>query len=158
VTNPYPPIEVLTDDQVEAIHSASLTLLQHTGMRVLHGPARRLLAHAGADVDDDEQMVRLDKEMVEEYVAIAHHCFNLRARNPEHDLVIGGRGVVFSSVSGPAYCHDLDRGRRPGTYQEMCDYLRLVQALNIVHQEGGGPFEPLDLPKETSPEPSFSAR
>jgi trimethylamine--corrinoid protein Co-methyltransferase len=31
----------------------------------------------------------------------------------------------------------------------MCDYLRLVQSLNIVHQEGGGPFEAMDLPGDT---------
>jgi trimethylamine--corrinoid protein Co-methyltransferase len=44
---------------------------------------------------------------------------------------------------------DLDRGRRAGTYREMCDYLKVVQSLNVIHQEGGGPFEPLDLPAET---------
>jgi trimethylamine--corrinoid protein Co-methyltransferase len=31
----------------------------------------------------------------------------------------------------------------------MCDYLRLIQSLNVIHQEGGGPFEPLDLPANT---------
>jgi trimethylamine---corrinoid protein Co-methyltransferase len=31
----------------------------------------------------------------------------------------------------------------------MCDFLRLVQALNVLHQEGGCPFEPLDLPANT---------
>jgi trimethylamine--corrinoid protein Co-methyltransferase len=31
----------------------------------------------------------------------------------------------------------------------MCDYLRIVQSLNIIHQEGGGAFEAMDLPAET---------
>jgi trimethylamine--corrinoid protein Co-methyltransferase len=31
----------------------------------------------------------------------------------------------------------------------MCDFIKLVQSLNAVHQEGGGPFEPLDLPANT---------
>ena len=31
----------------------------------------------------------------------------------------------------------------------MCDYIRLVQSLEILHQEGGGPFEALDLPQES---------
>ncbi len=26
-----------------------------------------------------------------------------------------------------------------GTFAEMCDYLKLIQSLNILHQEGGGP-------------------
>jgi trimethylamine--corrinoid protein Co-methyltransferase len=31
----------------------------------------------------------------------------------------------------------------------MCDYLKLVQSLNVIHQEGGGGFEALDLPSAT---------
>ena len=31
----------------------------------------------------------------------------------------------------------------------MCDFIRLVQSLNIIHQEGGGPVEPLDLPAKS---------
>jgi trimethylamine:corrinoid methyltransferase-like protein len=69
--------------------------------------------------------------------------------NPNRSLSVGGRNCIFSSVGGPAYVMDLDRGRRAGTYREMCDYLKVVQSLNVIHQEGGGPFEPLDLPAET---------
>ncbi|NNJ65721.1 MAG: methyltransferase, partial [Xanthomonadales bacterium] len=38
---------------------------------------------------------------------------------------------------------------RRGSFGEVCDYLKLVQSLDIVHQEGGGPFEPIELPPET---------
>ena len=31
----------------------------------------------------------------------------------------------------------------------MCDFLRIVQSLNIIHQEGGGCFEPMDLPPQS---------
>ncbi len=31
----------------------------------------------------------------------------------------------------------------------MCDYIQLVQSLNVIHQEGGGPIEPTDLPAES---------
>ncbi len=40
---------------------------------------------------------------------------------------------------------DLTNGRRPGTAAEQADFLRVVQQLEIVHQEGGGPFEAMDL-------------
>jgi trimethylamine---corrinoid protein Co-methyltransferase len=87
--------------------------------------------------------------MVREKIALAPAEFELRARNPDHDLTIGGDNIVFASVGGPAFCCDLDNGRRPGNYEEMCDYLKLVQSLNIVHQEGGGVFEAMDLPAAT---------
>ncbi len=149
VVNLYKPVEVLTGEQVETIHRASLRVLNEIGMRVLEDGARDRLARAGAMVDHTSKMVRFDPAFVEEMVALAPPGFRLRARNPKHDVTVGGSHVIFSSVGGPSYCTDLDRGRRTGTYAEMCDYLRLVQSLNIVHQEGGGPFEPLDLPAET---------
>ncbi|MDH3990162.1 MAG: trimethylamine methyltransferase family protein, partial [Gammaproteobacteria bacterium] len=62
---------------------------------------------------------------------------------------IGDNNMVFASVGGPAFVSDLDNGRRPGNYEEMCDYFRVIQSLNIIHQEGGGCFEPMDLPPES---------
>lgn len=149
VVNPFPAAEPLEPEQVEAIHDASMEILERMGMRVLHRQAREVLASAGARVDHGEQMVRLDREMVAETIARAPAEFSLRARNPDRTLVIGGNRIVTTSVGGPPFCHDLDRGRRPGSYADMCDYLRIEQSLNVIHMEGGGPVEPVDLPVET---------
>ncbi len=149
VVNPYGPTAVLNDEQLERIIDSALTVLETQGMRFLEASSREQLAIAGADVDENSMMVRFDRNLVKEKLALAPAEFRLRARNPEHNLHVGGNHIVFASVGGPAFCSDLDKGRRPGTYAEMCDYLRLVQSLNIVHQEGGGPFEAMDLPGET---------
>lgn len=147
--NHHPPLEVLSADQLEQIHTASLDLLENSGMRVMHAGARQLLANAGADVDHDTEMVRFDRNLVMEKVALAPAEFTLHARNPAKNFKLGGNYLAFTSVGGPAYCNDLDRGRRRGTFDEACDYIRLVQSLDIIHQEGGGPFEPIELPAET---------
>ncbi len=149
VANPYAAIEVLDADQVEVILESAFQVLETQGMRFLEPGSRQRLRAAGADVDESSQMVRFDRDMVIEKVALAPAEFGLRARNPAHNLRIGGNNIVFGSVGGPAFCNDLDKGRRPGTYAELCDYLRLVQSLNIVHQEGGGAFEAMDLPAAT---------
>jgi trimethylamine--corrinoid protein Co-methyltransferase len=147
--NPHAPLEVLNPGQVDQIHQASLTLLENHGMRVLHEAARRMLAEAGADVDHDTQLVRFDRALVMEKVALAPSEVTLHARNPAKNFRLGGNHLAFTSVGGPAYCNDLDRGRRRGTFEEVCDYIRLVQSLDIIHQEGGGPFEAIELPAET---------
>ncbi len=147
VANPYAPSEVLSPDQVETIIDTSLDVLAAQGMRFLEPSSRDLLKNAGASIDGE--IVRFDPDLVRETVARAPSEFRLRARNPERDLTIGGAHTVFTSVGGPAFCSDLDNGRRPGNYAEMCDYLKLVQSLNIVHQEGGGAFEAMDLPAQT---------
>jgi trimethylamine--corrinoid protein Co-methyltransferase len=148
-SNPHAPLEVLSAEQVQQIHQASLTLLESPGIRVLHEGARDLLAGAGAEVDPDTQMVRFDRSLVMEQVALAPAEITLHARNPARNLTLGGSHLAFSSVGGPAYCNDLDRGRRRGSFDEVCDYLKLVQSLDIIHQEGGGPFEAIELPAET---------
>ncbi len=145
----YGPIELLSTDQVHAIHEAALSILEEIGMRVLDPQARARLAAAGCALDEGAMQVRFDRGMVEELVAKAPARFSLASRNPARNLEVGERDAFYSSVGGPAYCSDLDRGRRSGTYAEMCDYIKIVQSLNIIHQEGGGGFEALDRPAST---------
>ncbi len=147
VPRPYAPIEVLSAGHVAAIHTAALRVLAEIGLKVLEPRARGLFAQAGAGVV--EETVRLDPALVMRLLSTVPARFTLEARNPAHNLRIGGNDSVFASVGGPAYVMDNDRGRRDGTFAEMCDYLRLIQSLNVIHQEGGGPFEPLDLPADT---------
>ncbi|MCF1709244.1 trimethylamine methyltransferase family protein [Tabrizicola sp. J26] len=143
----YPPVEVLSADHLEAIHLAALKILSTVGMRVLEPAARDRYRRAGADVKGET--VRFDPAMVIERLATVPSQFTLAARNPARSLRLGGAEHVFASVGGPAYVMDNDRGRRDGTFAEMCDFLKLVQQINVIHQEGGGPFEPLDLPANT---------
>ncbi len=143
----YDPIRVISDDQVEAIHQSSLRLLATQGMRVLNGAAIAAYRGAGARVDGD--MVYLDPDMVMGHLATVPHSFRIAARNRARDLRFGGNDMVFSSVGGPAYVMDLDRGRRDGTFADMNDFLKLCQSLNVIHQESGGPLEPMDLPPRT---------
>ncbi|MBI1384834.1 MAG: methyltransferase [Rhizobiales bacterium] len=149
VRNPHPPIEILDPDQLDAIHDTSMRVLSEIGIRVLEGEARSLLRAAGAMVDEASMMVRFDPGLVEEMVGWAPSEVTLHARNPARNVTLGGNRIVFSSVMCPSFANDLDRGRRAGTFDEMLDFVRVVQALNVVHQAGGGGFEPLDLPAET---------
>ncbi len=98
---------------------------------------------------DSTRSVRLEPGQVEELVALAPSTFTLHARNPERDIVFGGANVVFGAVGGPAFVSDLDRGRRAGNQADFIDYVRLIGTLDVIHQEGGGPLEPTDLPVET---------
>jgi len=149
VVNPYAPIEILSADHIETIVHSALTVLKTQGMRFLEPGSRKIMKDAGAYVDETTMMVRFDPDLVREKVALAPSEYGLRARNPAHNLKVGGTNILFSSVGGPAFCSDLDKGRRPGAYAELCDYFRIIQSLNIIHLEGGGAFEAMDLPGET---------
>ncbi len=149
IVNPYRPVEILSADQVEAIHLASLRILREIGVEVLGDRAIDLLAAAGAEVDRGRRNVRLDDGLTEALIALAPSEFRLHARNPDRSLMFGGRHLVFGAVGGPAFVTDLDRGRRAGNFVDFEDYVRVIGSLDIVQQEGGGPLEPNDLPVPT---------
>ncbi len=139
----FPPTEIVSADQIEAIHQASLTILEEIGMDFLNDEARDLLARAGARIDG--LRVRFDRGLIENAIATCPERFTLHARNPAHDVILGGDYVAFGQVASAPNCTDLDRGRRPGAQADFRDFLRLAQAFNIIHLTGGYPVEPVDL-------------
>jgi trimethylamine---corrinoid protein Co-methyltransferase len=147
--NRYQPIAVLSADQIETIHHTALKLLRDTGIEVMQDKARAILKAAGAAVDEDNDRVRFDAALVEESIAKAPRTFQMQARNRAYDVGCGTGEIIFAATGGPAFAHDCDRGKRPGNFADMCDYLKLVHQLNVVHQEGGCPIEPTDLPADT---------
>ncbi|MBV9138136.1 MAG: trimethylamine methyltransferase family protein, partial [Hyphomicrobiales bacterium] len=96
---PFPPVSVVSDDQLEAIHAASLTILAEIGMDFLHQEAKAILKQAGARVEDGSDRVRFDKALVESVVGLAPKSFTLHARNRESSVVLGGNAVAFCSVA-----------------------------------------------------------
>nr|WP_298685814.1 trimethylamine methyltransferase family protein [uncultured Dongia sp.] len=149
VVNRYPPIALLSADELESIHVASLRLLSEIGMEVMHDESRNLLKAVGATVDESNQRVRFDPAMIEEKIKTAPSSFTLQARNSAKNLHVGDGSMIFAATGGPAFAHDIERGRRAGNYQDMCDYIKVVQSLNVIHQEGGCPCEPTDLPADS---------
>ena len=149
VRNPYPSIDVLSADAIEAIHEASLQVLEEIGIVFMLPEALDILTAAGAEVDRETRQVRFDRALVVERMASAPAEFTLHARSPDRHLVVGGNHVNFGSVASPPNVSDIDRGRRPGNYADFRDLVRLGQSLNIVHFLSGYPVEPTDLAPET---------
>ena len=141
----FPPIEVVSADELESIHQASLQILEEIGMDVLNAEAREILKAAGATVEPDGDRVRLDRGLVEGSLGKAPGTFTLHARNPAHHLEIGGDALAICAVASPPNCSDMDGGRRPGNRKDFQNLLRLAQSLEIVHLIGGYPVEPTDI-------------
>ena len=117
--NPYRPTTLLSLDQIEAIHEASLTILEEVGMDFLLREAREILAGAGAAVDRSSARVKFDRGLILEAISSAPSEFTLHARNSAHDLTIGGDHINFCSVAGAAHAADCLNKRRAGTFQDF---------------------------------------
>ena len=146
VQNPYPPLQLLSADQVEAIHLTSLRILEELGMEVMSARALAVLARAGATVDAATRTVRLDRGLVERALQSAPARFTLTPRNAGRRLVMGGDHINFGLVAGPPNVHDLERGRRAGNFADYCDFVRLAQHFNAIHLLGNQVCAPVDLP------------
>lgn len=141
---PFAPQDLLSADQVEAIHHASVKILSEIGMEFMSATARSILKAAGVEVDESSHMVRFDPALVEETIKTAPSQFTMHARNPARNLQIGGRFIANGCVSSPPNASDMDDGRRPGNTKDYQNLLRLSQHFNIVHLIGGYPVEPID--------------
>jgi trimethylamine--corrinoid protein Co-methyltransferase len=146
VRNPYVPMEVLSADQLEAIHLTSLRILEELGMEVMSPRALAVLQAAGARVDSATRTAYLDRGLVESALAGAPHTFVLTPRNAGRQVNLGANHINFSLVAGPPNVHDCERGRRPGNYQDYCDFIRLAQYFNAVHLIGNQVCAPVELP------------
>jgi len=128
--NPFEPLRVLSDDNVEYIHDRAVQYLADEGIRVLLPEARDLFASRGAMVADE--MVRLDPDVIRAALSSAPTSFELQAPNPERSVSVGGRSLVLAPVGGPPFVSDLLNGRRAGTLADQENFLRLTQSFDVM--------------------------
>jgi trimethylamine--corrinoid protein Co-methyltransferase len=143
--NPLPPVELLSADEVEHLHRSALEILREHGIRVLLPEAREIFRQAGALVDDETLLVRLDAELVERTLASAPSSFELVGRSPERTVTLGGRHLANVPVSSPPAVSDLDGGKRDGNLADFRDLVRLTQHFDVLHVTGPC-VEPQDVP------------
>jgi len=143
--NPYQPFNIISDDQVDSLHQTSLNVLSEIGINFLCEESREILKNAGADVKPGDPRVRFDPGLIEESIKTVPAQFSGHARNPAHNLEYGGNYTAFCMVASPPNATDLDNGRRQGNFEDYCNFIRLGQTLNIVHQIAGYPVEPTDI-------------
>ena len=146
VRNPYPPMALLSDDQIEAIHQASLHILENLGIEVMSGRALALFEQAGAAVDHATRIVRIDRGQVDRALETAPPSYTLTPRNRDRQVHLGGNTINFTLVAGPPNVHDMERGRRAGNLRDYGDLVRLAQHFNCIHMLGNQVCAPIELP------------
>ncbi|MEM7490398.1 MAG: trimethylamine methyltransferase family protein [Pseudomonadota bacterium] len=143
--HPFAPVPVFTDDRVAAIHETALRVLEELGIKVLLPEARAIYRAGGALVDDDTQMVRIGRDMVDAALATAPRSFRLRAGHPRKDLTMALGRLAIQTGGGAPHCSDRLRGRRPGTFEDFTDLTKLTQSFDVFQMLGPS-VEPQDVP------------
>lgn len=125
-----PGVTVLSEDRLERLHTASLGLLEETGIEVGAGAVLERLGAVGARIDTETRRVRFPRSLVEEALRLAPHELLLAARDPACDLRIDGAAGWLSMGGRAAEIIDPDTGdRRPSTRADVAAISRLADAV-----------------------------
>jgi trimethylamine---corrinoid protein Co-methyltransferase len=146
VVNPYAPMQMLGEEQVEKLHRTSMRILSELGIRVMGSKVLALFEAAGAIVDRAESTVRIDESIVSHALATVPSSFSITSRNPEKRVHVGGNSLVFGLVAGPPNVHDRVNGRRQGNLADYQNFIRLAHYLNAIHIIGNQVVAPMELP------------
>lgn len=124
---------ILRQDQVEAIHQASLHILEHTGIRMPHEGLQQELLRRGAKVDRKTGLVYWPPALIEESLCSAPGSYMLCASDPAQDLLLDGKNGYLSLDGSGLQVVDFESGRiRNSTRRDLEDAARVADYLDQV--------------------------
>lgn len=140
-----PVVELLGDEAIATIEHNADTILEEIGMEFRRSPeALALWRAAGADVQGER--VRIPRGLARALIRQAPARFHHHARNPARSVEIGADAMVFAPMAGAPFVTDRERGRRYGTLEDMCNFVRLAHMAPAIHHGGFQVCEPVDVP------------
>jgi trimethylamine--corrinoid protein Co-methyltransferase len=133
ITNPKLSLDILSPEEVQRLHTASLDIIESTGIRF---PSKRALdiweAH-GAKVDRNTSIVKAPGQVIEDALKLAPANYSLAARIPEQDLPLDGNHVFLGTDGCGVEVLDINTGqRRMSAWQDVADIARVGDALEEI--------------------------
>jgi len=142
-----PSFRVFTEEALDAIHLASLEVLERTGVRIHHSERiLKMLRDHGCTVDFEKGVVLFPSYLVEEAVKKTPKTFSSYGRNPKYDYKLDGRHIYFTTDTETTNTVDLSTGEwRPSTKEDLEKLTRVTDALE-AYASGGHLTTSLDKP------------
>ncbi len=128
-----PRMKVLDDDEILKIHERSLEILQKTGVRVMLGRMRTLLADAGCQVDEASRIVKFPPAVVEEFAKKAPTEFFVAGADPKVRFRISPESRVWAGLGTAFRMLDVATGEhREATHEDVRKHLVLFDHLDHI--------------------------
>ncbi len=127
-----PRLKVLSREQVLAIHTAALEILEKTGFRMEHPDALKMLADAGCRVSDDN-WVRMPGHLAEQALKSAPRQIALHDQKGNKTMPLVDGNPFYGTGSDTTFTHDLETGQRRRTVlQDIANFAKLVDGLENI--------------------------
>lgn len=126
--------EPLTQDAVKAIHNTSMDVFENVGVKITYRPVLELWKKAGGEVADEENMIiRLDRNIVEKCVKSAPSEFTLCGRDPRNDLTLSGTRTHIGTGGTALNILDIETGeRRPTNIRDVAAAARVCDGMDDI--------------------------
>jgi trimethylamine--corrinoid protein Co-methyltransferase len=133
ISNPKISLNILSDDDVRKIHTATLDVIEHTGVRFPSKIALKILAEHGAEVDTEKMVAHIPGHIVEEYLAKVQPEFTLAGRESDLDLPLDGNHSYLGTDGCGIEVLDAFTGElRRSTKKDVEDAARLADYLDAI--------------------------
>ena len=143
-----PNLKLLSNDDIESIHVASLEVLEKTGITVNNSQATQILANVGCKVESN--IVTIPSSVIDEFLGKAPESFKLYTRDGLESHIVGGDNVIFNPGSSAIYITDSDSGEiRKAVTRDMVNLVQLVDNLDHIHAQSTA-VVPTDVPGDIS--------
>ena len=126
-------LNVLSDKQLEEIQTATLEILEDTGIYCPSKKALSIYAEHGAKVDFETKIVKLPSSVVLEAMSHAPRFYTLGSRSPDHDLILDGTATYVATDGTGVETVDFKTNQRRnsvkadvGRMARVADYLPAV--------------------------------
>ena len=146
ITRQIPEYQILHDEGLSQIEANADKILAETGIDFKDDPeALEIFKAAGAEIDGER--VRFPVGMCRKIIqASAPKEFTQHARNPERNVIIGGKHTVLVPAYGSPFIQNMDEGRRYATIEDFRNFVKLAYMTPHLHHSGGTICEPVDIP------------
>jgi trimethylamine--corrinoid protein Co-methyltransferase len=133
ITDPQIALQILSEDDVEKIHNATLNIIQNIGVRFPSEQALKIWEKNGAEVDHDIQVVKAPKELIEEAIKLCPKSYTLAAREENQDLPLDGNHVYVGTDGCGVQIIDLISGElRRTSLQDVADIARIADFIEEI--------------------------
>lgn len=127
-----PRYRLLTEDQIEAFHRATLEILDTRGVMVQHEEGQQLLADAGCRRLDGEEF-SIPGWLVEECIRSAPSRLTIYDRRGEEAMRLGGRHIHFGLGTDLISTVDLETGEvRDSVLQDVVNAARVADSCQDI--------------------------
>jgi trimethylamine--corrinoid protein Co-methyltransferase len=134
-----PVVQVLSQEEIQVIHEASLQILAEFGFRFPFEEALELLKGAGAEILDGN-IAKIPKSLVDEAIEKVpkRKDVTVYGRDSRHDMTFQKHEPTLACMTMAVNVIDpYTRKKRPATDKDLADLTRIVDQLEHIKINGG---------------------